>query len=357
MTEGKQEAQASRFIRVDYGSGYNFGTDTRGGSEKSARRNRKAKNFLSEFIRQIYIENHRSHNAPHLALTRGDASINAQFSKFLLLDSNWVDEYIDEDGIFSSSLVGNSRHMFASINLSPIKKFLKTNQDWQTKSFLESNLSLGSPSIATWLFLEADLQFASQLCKMPHKEFEKIAVLVRINQHLLPLISSLLPLSTIRLSSDLIEQIEAARQAFEARFSRAQFLALHGASVADAIKWMGLSPMASMFFTVKSQTGKPKQKGLLTKELIRHVADAIRISVREGLTEPCEVIIQIINYLQLHTPTTEEQQNVKLIGKICFKDIRALTLDAAVLSMAVDIGILVNKSDCKDKVRRNRNNN
>lgn len=357
MTEGKQEARASRFIRVDYGSGYDFASDSRSGGEKSARRNRKAKNFLSEFIRQIYIENHRSHNAPHLALTRGDASINAQFSKFLLLDSNWVDEHIDEDGIFSSSLVSNSSYMFASINLSPLKKFLKANHDWQTKNFLESNLSLGSPSIASWLFLEADIQFASQICKMPYKDFEKLAVLVRVNQHMLPLVSSLLPLSTVRLSNDLIEQIEESRQAFEARFTRAQFLALHGASVADAIKWMGLSPMASMFFSVKSQTGKPKQKGLLTKELTRHVADAIRISVREGMTDPCEVIIQIINYLQLHTPTSEEQQNIKLIGRICFNEIHALTLDSAVLSMAESIAILVNKSDCKDKVKRNRNNN
>lgn len=352
---GKQDMSKPGYVRVDYGNGYDFSPEYKYSGEKAARRNRKAKNFLSEFIRRVYMENVRTHNAPHLSLTRGDASIHEQFSKILLLDSNWVDTHIDEDGMFSSSLLSHSSYKFARIDLSPIKKFMKSTPDWQCKNYLDSNLAFGTPSIASWLFLEADMQFASQLCRIPQKEFEQLAILIRVNQHMLPLFSSLLPLSTITLSNDLIEQIEEARLIFEARFSRAQFLALHGASVADAIKWMGLSQSAAMFFTVKSQTGKPKKKGLLTKDLTRHVSAAIDISIKNGVSDPCEVIIQIINYLQLHTPTSNEQQNVKLIGQICRLEIHSLTMDNAILSMADRISILVDKSETKDTSRNRKN--
>lgn len=263
--------------------------------------------FFTDFIRETHRELLCSQQNKHPWLSHQTKTDG--FVESLIFDAIWISRSIDRHQLFTIPLINKSSNLFARIDPKKLINFISDVQrtdEWPAHPG-------ATPSIATWLFLEADPVYAALVCGMTQTKFNEISDFIRRNCHRIPFFNAALPISDIQFSSDFNDQLQFEKNDMELRFARASYFCTHGLNTVDAVRWMELPQHARSFLKSPSSVGRPSSKLRPTTELMKNIIEGIEYSIEQGVREHSEFVFNILRYLELYTSATDDQVRVRII--------------------------------------------
>jgi hypothetical protein len=263
--------------------------------------------FFTDFIRETHRELLRSQHNNHPWLSHQTKTEG--FVESLIFDALWITRAIDRHQLFTIPLINRSQNLFAKVDLTRLIDFIADVQKSDTWPLYPGS----TPSISTWLFLDADPVYAALVCGITPAEFGEISDFIRRNCHRIPHFDAAFPITDISFSDDFNEQLQYEKNDMELRFSRASFFCTHGLNTVEAVRWMDLPQQARAFLRSPSSVGRPSSKLRPTSEIMGHIIKGIEYSFEQDVRERTELVFNILRYLELYSSATDDQVRVRII--------------------------------------------